>query len=192
MDFTRPQGYVDALKELEGSPLIGVEIKDGHVALPMDRRKGYGYGIVDYGLNKLDHFKQVMLFDEDSNVIAHVTIKNLTRKDWLHGKNLHSSMNVNQYKKYALLAKGVVFTAEADGLTGVFVNWLAGDGLAGGTHPRSGGTRYTSKPQRVMLSSCFSKTETRREAAPACVPPLRPPCARRVDRRPKTSRDVQT
>ena len=127
MDFTRPQGYVDALKELEGSPLIGVEIKDGHVALPMDRRKGYGYGIVDYGLNKLDHFKQVMLFDEDSNVIAHVTIKNLTRKDWLHGKNLHSSMNVNQYKKYALLAKGVVFTAEADGLTGVFVNWLAMD-----------------------------------------------------------------
>lgn len=148
MDFTRPQDYIDALKNLEGSLLMGMEIKDGwlvfhslsrNVALPMDRRKGYGYGIVDYGLNKLDvevdhvnyhdHFKQVMLFDEDSNVIAHVTVKNLTRKDWLlgelYGKNLHSSMNVNQYKKYALLAKGVVFTAETDGLTGVFVNWLA-------------------------------------------------------------------
>ena len=148
MNFTRPQDYVDALKELEGFPLMGMEIKDGrlvfhslssHVALPMDRRKWYGYGIVDYGLNKLDvdvdrvnyhdYFKQVMLFDEDSNVIAHVTIKNITRKDWLlgelYGKRLHSSMNVNQYKKYALLARGVVFTAEDDGLTGVFVNWLA-------------------------------------------------------------------
>lgn len=150
MGIEEPQDYVDALKRLEGFPLMGMEIKDGHlvfhslsshVALPMDRRKGYGYGVVDYGLNKLDvmvhhvnyhdHFKQVMLFDEDSNVIAHVTIKNLTRKNWLlgelYGKNLRSSMNVNQYKKYALLAKGVVFTAEADGLTGIFVNWLAMD-----------------------------------------------------------------
>lgn len=63
MGFTRPQDYVDALKELEGFPLMGMEIKDGrlvfhslssHVALPMERRKGYGYGVVDYGLNKLD------------------------------------------------------------------------------------------------------------------------------------------
>lgn len=150
MDFEKPQDYVDALKRLEGFPLMGMEIKDGrlvfhslssHVALPMDRWKGYGYGIVDYGLNKLDvevdhvnyhgPFKQVMLFDEDSNVIAHVTVKNLTRKNWLiselYGTNLYSSMNVNQYKKYALLAKDVVFTAEADGLTGIFVNWLAMD-----------------------------------------------------------------
>ena len=150
MDFEKPQDYVEALKRLEGFPLMGVEIKDGRlvfhslssrVALPMDRRKGYGYGIVDYGLNKLDvdvdhvnyhdHFKQVMLFDEDSNVIAHVTIKNITRKNWLlgelYGQNLHSSMNVNQYKKYVRLADGVVFTAEADGLTGVFVNRLAMD-----------------------------------------------------------------
>jgi len=148
MGFEKPQDYVEALKRLEGFPLMGMETKDGwlvfrslssHVALPMDRRRGYGYGIVDYGLNKLDvevdhvnyhdHFKQVMLFDEDSNVIAHVTLKNLTRRDWLlgelYGKNLHDSMNINQYKKYALLAKGVVFTAGADGLTGVFVNWLA-------------------------------------------------------------------
>lgn len=68
-----------------------------------------------------------------------MTIKNLTRKDWLlgelYGKNLHSSMNVNQYKKYALLAKGVVFTAEVDGC----LRELAGDELAGGTHPRSRG-----------------------------------------------------
>lgn len=154
MDFEKPQDYADALKRLEGFPLMGMEIKDGwlvfhslssHVALPMDRWRGYGYGIVDYGLNKLDvevdhvnyhdHFKQVMLLDEDSNVIAHVTIKNLTRKNWLlgeiYGKNLSSSINVNQYKKYALLAKGVVFTAEADGLTGVFVNWLAMDSPVG-------------------------------------------------------------
>lgn len=41
----------------------------------------------------------------------------------LYGQNLHSSMNVNQYKKYALLATGVVFTAEADGLTGVSIHW---------------------------------------------------------------------
>lgn len=50
---------------------MGMEIKDGrlvfhslssHVALPMGRRKGYG------------------IVDEDSNVIAHVTVKNLTRK----------------------------------------------------------------------------------------------------------------
>ena len=150
MDFEKPQDYVAALKRLAGFPLVGMEVRDGHlffnslsshVALPMDRRKGYGYGIVDYGLNELDvtvdhvnynyHFNQVMLFDEDSNVIAHVTIKNLTRKNWLlgelYGKNLHSSMNVNQYKKHVLLAEGVVFTAEADGLTGVFVNWLAVD-----------------------------------------------------------------
>lgn len=150
MDFENPQDYVGELKRLEGFPLMSMGIKDGwlvfhsmsrHVAFPINRRKGYGYGIVDYGLNKLDvevdhvnyhdHFKRVMLFDEDSNVIAYVTIKNLTRKEWLlgelYGKNLHSSMNVNQYKKYALLAKGVAFTAEADGLTGVFVNWLAMD-----------------------------------------------------------------
>jgi len=150
MEVEEPQDYVEALEKLEGSPLMGMEIKDGrlvfhspyrNVELPIDRWKGYGYGISDYGLNKLDvkvdhvnyhdHFKQVMLFDEDSNVIAHVTIKNLTRKNWLlgelYGNNLHSSMNINQYKKYALLAEGVVFTAEADGLTGVFVNWLAVD-----------------------------------------------------------------
>lgn len=148
MGFEKPKDYVEALTELEGFPLMGMEIEDGwlsfnslssRVALPMDRRKGYGYGIVDYGLNKLDvmvdrvnyhdHFKRVMLFDEDSDVIAHVTVKNRTRKDWLlgelYGKNLHSSMNVNQHEKYALLDKDVVFTAEADGLTGVFVNWLA-------------------------------------------------------------------
>lgn len=84
MDFEKPQDYVDALKRLEGFPLVGMEVRDGrlvfhglssYVALPMDRRKGYGYGIVDYGLNKL--------FDEDSKVIAHVTVKNLTRKNWL-------------------------------------------------------------------------------------------------------------
>ena len=78
-----------------------------------------------------DQFRQVRLFDEYGDVIAHVEIRNITRKEWLlgelYGQNLHSSMNVNQYQKYALLATGVVFTEEADGLTGVFVNWLAVD-----------------------------------------------------------------
>lgn len=151
MDLEEPQDYVDALKRLEGSPSTGMGIEDGRLvfhspssdaALPMDRGRRYGYGVIDYGLNELDvevdrvnyhdRFKRVLLFDDDdSNVIAHVTIENLTRKDWLlgelYGKNLHSSMNVDQYKKYVLLATGVVFTAEADGLTGVFVNWMAVD-----------------------------------------------------------------
>lgn len=29
MDFEKPQDYVDALKRLEGFPLMGMEIKDG-------------------------------------------------------------------------------------------------------------------------------------------------------------------
>lgn len=150
MDFEEPQDYVDALKRLEGFPLMGMEVRDGsllftslssHVALPLRRVRGWGYRVVRYGLNQLDvlvdhvnyndHFRQVLLFDEKSDVIAQVELKNLTRKDWLfgelYGKRLHSSMNVNQYKKYALLTDGVVFTGEADGLTGVFVNWLAMD-----------------------------------------------------------------
>ena len=150
MDFDKPQDYVDALKQLEGFPLMGMEVLDGHlvfhslsshVALPLRRVRGWGYRVVRYGLNMLDvlvdhvnyndHFRQVLLFDEKSDVIAQVELKNLTRKEWLlgelYGKRLHSSMNVNQYKKYVLLAKGVVFTAEADGLTGVFVNWPAMD-----------------------------------------------------------------
>ena len=151
MSFKKPQDYVDALKELEGFPLMGMEVRDdsllftslsSHVALPLrNKAKDWGYRVARYGLNKLDvlvsyvkyngQFKQVRLFDENGDVLAHVELKNITRKEWLlgelHGKNLHSSMNVDQYKKYALLAKGVVFTAEADGLTGIFVNWLAMD-----------------------------------------------------------------
>lgn len=151
MDFEKPQDYVDALKRLEGFPLMGVEVRDGalfltslssHVTLPLrNKAKDWGCKVVGYGLNKLDvlvsyvryddQFQQVRLFDENGGVIAHVGLKNITRREWLlnklHGKNLHSSMNVNQYKKYDLLATGVVFTAEADGLTGVFVNWLAVD-----------------------------------------------------------------
>ena len=150
MDFEKTQDYVDALKRLEGFPLMGMEVRDGylflnslssHVALPLHRVRGWGNKVVRYGLNKLDvlvdyveyndHFRQVRLFDADGDVIADVELKNVTRKEWLlgelYGERLHSSMNVNQYKKYALLAEGVVFTAEADGLTGVFVNWLAMD-----------------------------------------------------------------
>lgn len=150
MDLEKPQDYVESLKRLEGFPLMGMEVRDGHlffnslsshVALPLRRVRDWGYRVVRYGLDKLDvlvdhvnyndHSRQVLLFDDKSDVIAQVELKNLTRKEWLlgelYGKNLHSSMNVNQYKKYALLAKGVVFTAEADGLTGVFVNWLAMD-----------------------------------------------------------------
>jgi hypothetical protein len=146
MDFERPQDYVDALKRLEGFPLMGLEVRDGHlffnslsshVALPLLRVNGWGYSVVRYGLNMLDviidhvdyndHFRQVLLFDDKSDVIAQVELKNLTRKEWLlgelYGQNLHSSMNVDQYKRYVRLTDGVVFTGEDDGLTGVFVHW---------------------------------------------------------------------
>lgn len=150
MDFSLEQDYVDALKQLELLRLTGVAIEDGHlvfysrythVDIPLHKTKGWGCGISSYGLHKLDvvvhrvsyhdHIRQVRLFDEDGNVIAHVVLGNATRQGWLfeelHDKNLHDSMNVNQYKKYVSLASGVVFTAEADGLTGVFVNWLSLD-----------------------------------------------------------------
>ena len=151
MGFKKPQDYVDALKELEGYPLMGMEVKDnrllfnspyGHVAFDLrNKAKDWGCSVVRYGLNKLDvlvsyvryddQFRQVRLFDGDGDVIAHVDLKNVTRKAWLlsrlYGKNLHDSMNVNQYKKYVILARDVVFTAEADGLTGIFVNWLSVD-----------------------------------------------------------------
>lgn len=147
MGFEKPQDYVDALKRLEGFPLMGMEVRDGHlfftslsshVALPLrNKRRDWGYRVGRYGLNNLDvlvsyvryddQFRQVRLFDEYGDVIAHVELRNITRKEWLlselYGQNLHSSMNVNQYKKYALLVTGVVFTEEADGLTGVSIHW---------------------------------------------------------------------
>lgn len=146
MEFKRLQDYVEALKKLEGFPLMGMEVRDSrlfftslssHVSLPLRKGKDWGYRVVRYGLNKLDalvdyvkyndQFRQVRLFDENGDVIAHVELKSVTRKEWLihelHGENLHSSMNVNQYKQYVCITDDVVFTAEADGLTGVFVNW---------------------------------------------------------------------
>lgn len=146
MGFEKPQDYVDALKRLEGFPLMGMEVMDGRlvfaslsrqVSLPLHKARGGGYKVARYGLNKLDvlvsdveyndQFRQVRLLDENGDVIAHVELRNITRKEWLlgelYGQNLHSSMNVDQYKKYALLATGVVFTAEADGLTGVSLHW---------------------------------------------------------------------
>lgn len=146
MGFEKPRDYAVSLKKLEGFPLMGMEVRDGRlvfaslshqVSLPLHKAKDWGYRVGRYGLNKLDvlvsyvryddQFRQVRLFDEYGDVIAHVELRNITRKEWLldelHGQNLHSSMNVNQYKKYALLATGVVFTAEADGLTGVSIHW---------------------------------------------------------------------
>nr|DAO34599.1 MAG TPA: hypothetical protein [Caudoviricetes sp.] len=146
MEFEKPQDYVVALKKLEGIPLMGMEVRDGrlfftsisrHVSLPLRKPKDWGYKVIRYSLNKLDalvycveyndQFRQVRLFDENGDVIAHVTLKNVTRAEWLlsklHGRNLHSSVTVNTYKKYVRLADGVVFTGEADGLTGVFVQW---------------------------------------------------------------------
>lgn len=147
MSFEKPQDYVVALKRLEGFPLMGMEVRDGrlfltslssHVSLPLrNKRRDWGYRVGRYGLNKLDalvdyvtyndQFGQVRLFDENGDVIAHVELKNVTRKEWLlselYGKNLHSSTNINQYKKYVILTDSVVFTAEADGLTGVFIHW---------------------------------------------------------------------
>lgn len=150
MEFEKPRDYVDALKRLEGFPLMGMEVMDGrlfftslsrHISLPLRTGKDGGYRVWCYGLNNLDvlvsyvryddQFRQVRLFDEKGDVIAHVELRNITRKEWLfdklYGQNLHSSMNVNQYKQYVHLADSVVFTADADGLTGVFVNWLAVD-----------------------------------------------------------------
>lgn len=147
MNFEKPLDYVEALQKLEGFPLMGMEVMDGrlfftslssHVALPLrNKRRDWGYRVGRYGLNNLDvlvsyvryddQFRQVRLFDEYGDVIAHVELRNIARKEWLldelYGQNLHSSMNVNQYKKYALLATGVVFTAEADGLTGISIHW---------------------------------------------------------------------
>lgn len=147
MGFEKPQDYVDALKRLEGFPLMGMEVMDGrlfftslssHVALPLrNKSRDWGYRVGHYGLNNLDvlvsyvryddQFRQVRLFDEYGDVIAHVELKNVTRVEWLlgklHGRNLRSSVTVNTYKKYVRLADGVVFTEEADGLTGVFVQW---------------------------------------------------------------------
>lgn len=63
MDFENPQDYVDALKQLEGFPLMGMEVRDGrlffsslssHVALPLRRVRGWGCRVVRYGLNTLD------------------------------------------------------------------------------------------------------------------------------------------
>lgn len=146
MGFEKPQDYVVALKKLEGFPLMGIEVRDGRlvlislshqVSLPLHKAKDWGYKVARYGLNKLDvlvdcveyndQFRQVRLFDENGDVIAHVTLKNVTRTEWLigklHGRSLHNSFTVNPHKKYALLATGVVFTAEADGLTGVSIRW---------------------------------------------------------------------
>lgn len=150
MDFEKPRDYVVALKKLEGFPLMGMEVRDGRlvltslsrqVSLPLHKAKDWGYKVVRYGLNKLDvlvdcveyndQFRQVQLFDENGDVIAHVTLKNVTRTEWLigklHGRSLHNSITVNPYKKYVRLADGVVFTGEADGLTGVFVQWSSLD-----------------------------------------------------------------
>lgn len=151
MGLEKPRDYVVALKKLEGFPLMGLEVRDGrlvftslssHVALPLrNKRRDWGYRVGRYGLNNLDvlvsyvryddQFRQVRLFDEYGDVIAHVELRNITRKEWLigelYGQNLHSSMNVNQYKRYVRLTDGVLFTGEADGLTGVFVHWTSLD-----------------------------------------------------------------
>lgn len=150
MDFEKPRDYVVALKKLEGFPLMGIEVRDGRlvfaslshqVSLPLHGVSGGGYKVDRYGLNKLDvlvdyagyddQLRQVRLFDEIGDVIAHVTLKNVTRTEWLignlQGRSLHNSFTVNPHKKYVRLADGVVFTGEADGLTGVFVQWSSLD-----------------------------------------------------------------
>lgn len=150
MGFEKPWDYVGALQKLEGFPLMGMEVRDGclfftsrsrHVSLPLRKAKDWGYKVVRYSLNKLDvlvdcveyndQFRQVRLFDENGDVIAHVTLKNVTRTEWLlgklHGRSLHNSLTVNPHKKYVQMADGVVLTGEADGLTGVFIQWSSLD-----------------------------------------------------------------
>lgn len=147
MSFEKPQDYVDALKRLEGFPLMGMEVKEGrlffnslssHVALPLRNKGGdWGYRVGRYSLNKLDVLVSyvryddqsgcVRLLDENGDVTAHVELKNVTRAEQLfselHGRSLRDSLTVNIYKKYVRLADGVVLTEEADGLAGVFVQW---------------------------------------------------------------------
>ena len=146
MGFEKPRDYAVALKKLEGFPLMGLEVRDGRlvfaslshqVSLPLHKAKGRGCKVARYGLNKLnvlvshveydDHTKCVRLFDDDNDAIAHVMLKNVARAEWLiselHGKNLRGSLITNTYKKYVRLTDGVVFTEEADGLMGVFVQW---------------------------------------------------------------------
>lgn len=146
MGFVKPRGYVVALKKLEGFPLMGIEVRDGRlvfaslshqVSLPLHGVRGGGYKVARYGVNKLDVIVSgveyndqsgcVRLLDENGDVIAHVALKNVTRAEQLfselHGRSLRGSLTVNIYKKYVRLADGVVFTEEADGLAGVFVQW---------------------------------------------------------------------
>lgn len=145
MGFEKPRDYVVALKKLEGFPLMGIEVRDSRlvfaslshqVSLPLHKAKGE-CKVARYGLNKLDvlvsdvgyddRSRCVRLFDENGDVIAHVTLENVTRAEWLiselHGKNLRNSVNVNAYKMYVWLSDGVVFTGEADGLMGVSIQW---------------------------------------------------------------------
>lgn len=146
MGFEKPQDYVVALKNLEGFPLMGIEVRDGRlvfaslsrqVSLPLHEVRGGGYKVDRYGLNKLDVLVSdveyndqsgcVRLLDENGDVTAHVKLKNVTRAEQLfselHGRSLRGSLTVNVYKKYVRLADGVVFTEEADGLAGVLVQW---------------------------------------------------------------------
>lgn len=146
MGFEKPRDYVVALKKLEGFLLRGIEVRDGRlvfaslphqVSLPLHEVRGGGYKVARYSLNKLDvlvdcveyndQLRQVRLFDENGDVIAHVTLNNVTRAEQLfsklHGRSLRGSLTVNVYKKHVRLADGVVFTEEADGLAGVFVQW---------------------------------------------------------------------
>lgn len=146
MEFEKPRDYVGVLRKLEGFPLMGMEVRDGrlffnslsrHVSLPLRKSEDWGYKVIHYSLSKLDvlvsdveyndQFRQVRLLDEKGDIIAHVTLKNVTRLEWLlgelRGRNLRSSVTINQYKKYVRLADGVVFTEEVNGLTGVFVQW---------------------------------------------------------------------
>lgn len=150
MGFEKPRDYAVALKKLEGFPLMGVEVRDGRlvfaslshqVSLPLHKAKGGGCKVARYGLNKLDVLVSdvgyddrsgcVQLFDENGDVIAHVTLKNVTRAEQLfrelHGRSLHNSLTVNPHKKYVRMADGVVLTGEADGLTGVFIQWSSLD-----------------------------------------------------------------
>ena len=146
MKFEKPRDYVVALKKLEGFPLMGMEVRDGRlvfaslswqVSLPLHEARGGWYRVARYGLNKLnvlvreveynDQSGCVRLLDENGDVTAHVELKNVTRAEQLfselHGRSLRGSLTVNVYKKYVRLADGVVFTAEADGLAGVLVQW---------------------------------------------------------------------
>lgn len=88
---------------------MGLEVRDsrlfftslsGHVSLPL-RNKTKDWGCVEYN----DQSKQVRLLDENGDVIAHVKLKNITRKEWLLDSPVDSVIDWDD-RVYVMTGKG--------------------------------------------------------------------------------------